>query len=287
MKDIRRATRRHFSAEDKIRIVLEGLRGEDSIAELCRREGIVQNLYYRWSKEFLEAGKKRLAGDTARAATSDEVKDLRREATRSEGGRGRADPGEPAAQKKHDRGWGGRRMRYPASEKLEIIRLVEQSPSAGARGRWRSSAFPGRPSTAGTIAIRPAGPRPSRTARRGRIGSGTASRTTSASGSSTLALDEPALSPRELAVRFTDTESYFVSEASVYRLLKAHRSDRQPGLHRHQGGRRVQGQDHGAQPALADRLHLSQGHRLGLVLPVDACSTTSRATSSPGSCARR
>ena len=71
----------HFSAEDKIRIVLEGLRGEDSIAELCRREGIVQNLYYRWSKDFLEAGKRRLAGDTARAATSDEVKDLRREAS--------------------------------------------------------------------------------------------------------------------------------------------------------------------------------------------------------------
>ena len=80
VKNIRRATRRHFSAEDKIRIVLDGLRGEDSIAELCRREGIVQNLYYRWSKEFLEAGKKRLAGDTARAATSDEVKDLRHEA---------------------------------------------------------------------------------------------------------------------------------------------------------------------------------------------------------------
>jgi transposase len=80
LKTIRRATRRHFSAEDKIRIVLEGLRGEDSVAELCRREGIVQNLYYRWSKEFLEAGKKRLAGDTARAATSDEVKELRREA---------------------------------------------------------------------------------------------------------------------------------------------------------------------------------------------------------------
>jgi transposase len=81
VKDIRRATRRHFTAEDKIRIVLEGLRGEDSIAELCRREGIVQNLYYRWSKEFLEAGKKRLAGDTARAATTDEVKELRREAS--------------------------------------------------------------------------------------------------------------------------------------------------------------------------------------------------------------
>src|SRR5204862_230415 len=81
VKEIRRATRRQFTAEEKIRIVLSGLRGEDSIAELCRREGIVQNLYYRWSKEFLEAGKKRLAGDTARAATSDEVKDLRREAS--------------------------------------------------------------------------------------------------------------------------------------------------------------------------------------------------------------
>ena len=80
IKDIRRATRRQFSAEEKIRIVLEGLRGEDSIAELCRREGIASSMYYGWSKEFLEAGKKRLAGDTARAATSDEVKDLRREA---------------------------------------------------------------------------------------------------------------------------------------------------------------------------------------------------------------
>jgi len=81
VKDIRRATRRHFSAEDKIRIVLDGLRGEDSIAELCRKEGIAQSLYYTWSKEFMEAGKRRLAGDTARAATTDEVKDLRREAS--------------------------------------------------------------------------------------------------------------------------------------------------------------------------------------------------------------
>ena len=81
VKDIRRATRRHFSAEDKIRIVLEGLRGDDSIAELCRKEGIAQSLYYVWSKEFMEAGKRRLAGDTARAATTDEVKDLRREAS--------------------------------------------------------------------------------------------------------------------------------------------------------------------------------------------------------------
>ena len=80
VRDIRRASRRNYSAEEKIRIVLEGLRGEDSIAELCRKEGINQNLYYRWSKEFVEAGKKRLSGDTAREATSEEVKDLRQEA---------------------------------------------------------------------------------------------------------------------------------------------------------------------------------------------------------------
>jgi len=80
VKDIRRATRKRHSPEEKIRIVLDGLRGEDSIAELCRREGIAQSLYYSWSKEFLEAGKKRLAGDTAREASSGEVKDLRREA---------------------------------------------------------------------------------------------------------------------------------------------------------------------------------------------------------------
>ena len=80
VRDIRRRTRRHYSPEDKIRIVLEGLRGEDSIAELCRREGINSNVYCRWSKDFLEAGKKRLSGDTAREATSDEVKDLRAEA---------------------------------------------------------------------------------------------------------------------------------------------------------------------------------------------------------------
>ena len=81
VKDIRRATRRLYGAEEKIRIVLEGLRGDDSIAEVCRKEGIAQSLYYTWSKDFMEAGKRRLAGDTARAATTDEVKDLRREAS--------------------------------------------------------------------------------------------------------------------------------------------------------------------------------------------------------------
>ena len=80
VRDIRRATRRQYSAEEKVRIVIAGLRGEDSIAELCRKEGINQNLYYRWSKDFLEAGKKRLAGDTAREATSDEVKAIQAQA---------------------------------------------------------------------------------------------------------------------------------------------------------------------------------------------------------------
>ena len=79
VRDIRRKTRKRHSAEEKIRIVLSGLRGEDSIAELCRREGIAQSLYYSWSKEFLEAGRRRLAGDTTRQVTSPEVKDLRAE----------------------------------------------------------------------------------------------------------------------------------------------------------------------------------------------------------------
>ena len=82
VSDIRRKTRRRFSAEEKIRIVLEGLRGEESIAALCRREGVNPNLYYRWSKEFLEAGKKRLLGDTTREATSSEVGGLRQENAR-------------------------------------------------------------------------------------------------------------------------------------------------------------------------------------------------------------
>ena len=210
MKEIRRATRRQFSAEEKIRIVLSGLRGEDSIAELCRREGIVQNLYYRWSKEFLEAGKKRLAGDTARAATSDEVKDLRRGVQRVErGGRG-THAREPAAEKKHDWGWGGRRMRYPAAEKLEIIRLVEQSPlpvrhtlaklgiPAATFYRWYD-----RYSSGGPEALNDRSARPDRVWNR--IPDGVRDNIIE------LALEEPALSPRELAVRFTDTKSYFVS----------------------------------------------------------------------------
>ncbi len=185
VRDIRRATRRHFSVEDKIRIVLEVLRGEESIVELCRREGIVQDLYYRWSKDFLEAGKK--WAQQSRQAIAE----------------------------------GGRRMRYPACEKLEIIQLVEHSHLPARRTlvklgipratfyRWYDLYRTGGPDALGDRS-----PRPDRVWNqipdmvRQRI--------------IRLALDEPALSPRELAVRFTDTERYFVSEASVYRLLKAH-----------------------------------------------------------------
>ena len=79
VREIKRRTRRRYNAEEKIRIVLEGLKGEASIAELCRREGIIPNIYYKWSKEFLEAGKKRLQGDTVREASSGEVVELRQE----------------------------------------------------------------------------------------------------------------------------------------------------------------------------------------------------------------
>ena len=79
VSNIRRRSRKKYSGEEKIRIVLEGLRGEETVAELCRREGISESVYYRWSKEFLEAGKQRLVGNTKRQATSDEVVELRRE----------------------------------------------------------------------------------------------------------------------------------------------------------------------------------------------------------------
>ena len=79
VRNIRRQSRKRYSGEEKIRIVLEGLRGEETVAELCRREGISESIYYRWSKEFLEAGKQRLVGNTKRQATSDEVVELRRE----------------------------------------------------------------------------------------------------------------------------------------------------------------------------------------------------------------
>jgi transposase-like protein len=126
VKNIRRKTRQNYSAEEKIRIILAGLRGEESISTLCRREGISESLYYTWSKEFLEAGKRRLSGDTALQATSPEVKELRSEATALKECVADLTLGNRLL-KKHDRGWGTRGMRYPASEKLEIIRTVEGS----------------------------------------------------------------------------------------------------------------------------------------------------------------
>ena len=126
VKDIRRRTRKLHSFEEKIRIMLEGLYGEDSIAEVCWREGIAKSLYHSWSKEFLEAGKKRLAGDTARQATSPEANDLRHEAAALK--EAVVDLRlENRLLKKHARGSGVRGMRYPGSEKLEIVRQVEQS----------------------------------------------------------------------------------------------------------------------------------------------------------------
>ncbi|MGA7012387.1 MAG: IS3 family transposase [Pseudolabrys sp.] len=220
VKGIRRATRKRYSAEEKIRIVLDGLRGERSIAELCRHEGIAEGLYYSWSKEFLEAGKRRLAGDTARAATSDEVKDLKRQAQ---------DLKEVVAEqalelrllKKHDRGWGRRSMRLPGSEKLEIIRLVEQSHLPARRTLEmlgvRSSTFYrwyDRYRAGGPEALEDKPSKPDRVWNR--IPDEVRERIVA------MALDVPELSPRELATRFTDTENYFVSESSVYRLLKAH-----------------------------------------------------------------
>ncbi|MCW5720708.1 MAG: IS3 family transposase [Devosia sp.] len=221
VKDIRRATRRHFSAEDKIRIVLDGLRGEDSIAELCRREGIAQSLYYSWSKEFMEAGKRRLAGDTVRAATSDEVKDLRREASALKECVADLTLENRLLKKKHDRGWGRPGMRYPASEKLEIIRVVEQShlPTKQTLDRlgiprrtfyrWYDRYLNGGPE-----ALEDRSSAPSRVWNR--IPAGIHDQIIE------MALEHSELSPRELAVRFTDEKGYFISEASVYRLLKAH-----------------------------------------------------------------
>ena len=267
VKDIRRATRRHFSAEEKIRIVLEGLRGEESIAELCRREGIVA--------DSITAGRR----SSSRPARSGwrATRRVPRPPTRSrtcaarpgsEGGRGRSHPGKPSAQKKHDRGWGGRRMRYPASEKLEIIRLVEQSHLPVKRTleklgipratfyRWYD-----RYQNGGPEALDDRSPRPDRVWNR--IPEAIRERIID------LALDEPELSPARTGGALHRYRKLLCLRGFGLSPAEGARPDHQPRLHRHQGGRGVQGQDHGAQPALADRLHLSQDHRLGLVLSVD------------------
>ena len=221
VRDIRRKTRRRHSTEEKIRIVLEGLRGEESIAVLCRREGIAESLYYSWSKEFLEAGKKRLAGDTARQATSNEVKALRAEARDLKEALAEQMLENRLLKKKHDRGWGRRGMRYPASEKLEIIRLVDQS-HLGVRPTLKKLGIPkttfyrwyDRYVAFGEAGLEDRSSNPGQVWNR--IPDNVRQEIID------LALEETQLSPRELAVTFTDTRRYFVSEASVYRLLKAH-----------------------------------------------------------------
>src|SRR6476659_6655218 len=176
VKNIRRATRKRHSSEEKIRIVLDGLRGESSIAELCRREGIAEGLYYAWSKEFLEAGKRRLAGDTARAATCGEVKDLRRQA---------------------------QELKAVVAEQALELRLLKKSmiadgfvflmvrppprswksfgwssnPICRCAGHWRSWGFSPRDSTGGTIACRLVDQKPWKISHQGRRASGTESLT--------------------------------------------------------------------------------------------------------------
>jgi putative transposase len=234
LKDIRRATRRRFGAEEKIRIVLEGLRGEDGIAELGRREGISSSMYYGGSKEFLEVGQEEARGRHRPGGDLGRGQGPASRGQCAEGGRGRPHPREPAAQKKHERGWGRRRMRYPASDKAEIIRLVGQSHLPVRRTleklgipratfyRWVELY-----QTGGPEALEDRRSRPSRVWNR--IPDEIRAKVIA------LALEQPELSPRELAVRFTDAQRYprhghsnlwrsqgSISEASVYRLLKAH-----------------------------------------------------------------
>ncbi|MGW8180830.1 MAG: IS3 family transposase [bacterium] len=221
VREIRRKTRKKYSAEEKIRIILEGFRGEDSIAELCRREGIHANLYYKWSKEFLEAGKQRLLGDTKRQASTPEVADLRRE---------NAQLKELVADlslknvvlKKSLVGFGsGRVMRYSQSEKKEIIRLVEESDLSVKQTleeldvpkstfyrwyrRYNEYGYDG-------LTSRP----PNANRFWNRIPDHEKDKVVE------VALDYPELSPRELAWKITDSEGTFISESSVYRILKSY-----------------------------------------------------------------
>ena len=194
VRDIRRATRRQYSAEDKIRVVLEGLRGETSIAELCRKEGIAQSMYYGWSKEFLEAGKRRLAGDTAREATSDEVKTLRAEARQLKEALAEATLENRLLKKSviadgEDIALDISHPRSSRSFELSRHRLCRSA------ARLRKSAFQSRRFTLGSTVMRLAASTALRIASPGQIGSGTASRTRSASGSLSSRSTSPSYPP--------------------------------------------------------------------------------------------
>ena len=225
VRQIRRKTRRRYSAEEKIRIVLEGLKGEESIAELCRREGISPNLYYNWSKEFLEAGKRRLMGDTKREATSGEVTELRREngqlkhlvadlSLRNQllkkawpgwgriprtWGSGEGDGGGEAG----DDPPGGGLNAVPAVPTLAELGVAPFARSAGTRRTWTAARRGWSRSRRAPAVLEPD---PG-----GGAGEGGGE-----------ALAQPELSPRELAWRITDRDGFFISESSVYRILKSY-----------------------------------------------------------------
>ncbi|MFZ1947602.1 MAG: IS3 family transposase [bacterium] len=222
VKEIRRKTRRKFSSEEKIRIVLEGLKGEESISALCRREGIPTGLYYRWSKDFLEAGKKRLKGDTVREANTVEVSALRQE--NAELKQLVADLSLDNCRLKKSLNQGLEReryMRYSQSEKMEVIRIVEGS-GLGVKAtlrelginrstfyawyrRYCEDGYDG-------LSVRKPAVRRFWNAippwERDKVVE--------------TALDHPEKSPRELAWHITDKRGYYISESSVYRILKAH-----------------------------------------------------------------
>ncbi|WP_461117897.1 transposase, partial [Spirosoma jeollabukense] len=213
IKDIQRQTRRQYTAEEKIRIVLEGLQGEQSVAEICRREGLNTNIYYRWSKEFLEAGKKRLAGDTTREATAPEVQSIKSEnealkqlvAELSLENRLLKKTLEPTTNRYH---------RMTQSEKMEIITLVEQSPlsvktTLRELGIHRSTFYQwykryladGYDGLADHPCRRTSAWNQLPPAEKGRIVE--------------LALERPDLSSRELAWHIVDNEGWFVSESTA------------------------------------------------------------------------
>ena len=267
VKDIRRATRKQYSAEEKIRIVLDGLRGEHSHRRALPPRGhcrgpLLQLVEGVPGSRQAAPGRRHRAGGDQRRGQGPPPR-----GPGAEGGRRRAGARTAAAQKKHDRGWGRRGMRLPGSEKLEIIRLVEQSHLPVRRTLEKLGI---RPATfyRWYDRYRPADQKRWKTSHPGPIASGTASLTMCASGSSTGAGRARAVAARAGHALHRYGKLLCLGSFGLSAAQGA-RPDHQPGLHRHQGGRRVQGQDHGAQPALADRLHLSQGHRLGLVLSLD------------------
>ncbi|WP_425568146.1 IS3 family transposase [Snuella lapsa] len=221
IKTVKRKTRKLYSTEEKIRIVIEGIRGEYTIAELCRKEGITDGTYYKWTKDFMEAGKKRLSGDTMREANTTEVNELKQENSSLK---------ELVAElslenrvlKKNLNGHLKKRkyMHYSPSEKYEIIRLVEQSELGVTRTlkelkinkttfyNWYNAYL--EKGYGGLV--------------RKRSKSNTAwNKINEADRDKVveLALENPELSSRELAWFITDTYKYYISESSVYRILKA------------------------------------------------------------------